>query len=67
MDFFEYRRDELFAENVEIAQIAEQVGTPFYLYSSASMKHQFEQLKNAFGSLDLCSSSKSIFKIFSIK
>lgn len=53
MDFFEYRRDELFAENVEIAQIAEQVGTPFYLYSSASMKHQFEQLKNAFGSLDL--------------
>lgn len=53
MNFFEYHDGELCAENVKVAKIAEQVGTPFYLYSSGSMKHQFNQLKNAFGSLDL--------------
>ena len=37
MDHFEYRDGDLFAENVDISEIAAQVGTPFYCYSSATI------------------------------
>lgn len=53
MNFFEYRQGEMFAEDVKIADVANEVGTPFYLYSSASLEHQFNQFKDAFGDLDI--------------
>ncbi len=53
MNFFEYRDGEMCAENVKVSDIANDVGTPFYLYSSASIGYQFSQLKNAFNNLDL--------------
>ena len=45
---FAYRNGELCAENVPISQIAEAVGTPFYLYSSASFTGQYRAFAAAF-------------------
>ena len=53
MNYFEYRDGEMFAENIKVCDIAKNVGTPFYLYSSASLEYQFNQFKEAFGDLDL--------------
>ena len=53
MCFFEYRDGEMHAENIKVSEIAEHVGTPFYLYSSASLAYQFNQFKEAFGDIDL--------------
>jgi len=53
MNFFEYRDGEMHAENIKVSEIAEHVGTPFYLYSSASLAYQFNQFKEAFGDIDL--------------
>ena len=53
MNFFEYRNGEMAAENVNVSEIAEKVGTPFYLYSSASLAYQYNQFKEAFSDLDI--------------
>jgi diaminopimelate decarboxylase len=53
MNYFEYCNDEMVVENIKVSEIAEQVGTPFYLYSSASLAYQYNQFKDAFGDLDL--------------
>lgn len=37
MDHFTYKNDRLYAENVAIAEIAEKIGTPFYVYSHATL------------------------------
>jgi len=44
---FCYRAGELFAENVPLARIAEAVGTPAYVYSSASFVAQYRALAAA--------------------
>ncbi len=53
MNFFEYRDGEMHVENIKVSMIADKVGTPFYLYSSASLEYQYNQFKDAFGDLDL--------------
>lgn len=47
-DFFPYRAGELYAEAVPVAQIAAQVGTPFYLYSTAGFTAQYRRFADAF-------------------
>ena len=37
MDHFTYKRGELYAEDVALSRIAEDVGTPFYCYSHATL------------------------------
>jgi diaminopimelate decarboxylase len=48
---FEYRDGELFAEGVAVASVAAAVGTPFYLYSSASFTAQYRALSDALAPL----------------
>ncbi len=36
MDQFSYRNGDLFAESVDVADITDQVGTPFYIYSKVT-------------------------------
>ncbi|MFQ5508032.1 MAG: diaminopimelate decarboxylase [Leptospirillia bacterium] len=48
MHHFDYKDGELFCEQVSVRQIAEQVGTPFYLYSKATLTHHFEVFDKAF-------------------
>ena len=47
-DFFPYRDGELHAEAVPVARIAEAVGTPFYLYSAASLSTSYRGFAEAF-------------------
>ncbi|MDH3694833.1 MAG: diaminopimelate decarboxylase [Gammaproteobacteria bacterium] len=48
MDHFEYHGDELFAEDVPLRTIAEQVGTPCYVYSRATLKRHWHAFDKAF-------------------
>lgn len=52
MDHFEYRADQLFCEDVSIADIAAAVGTPFYCYSTATLERHFNVLKEALSSVN---------------
>lgn len=61
MNHFTYRNDELYCEDVQVQSIAEQVGTPFYLYSHATLKRHFLIFNEAFEGLDrlVCYSAKA--------
>jgi diaminopimelate decarboxylase len=45
---FVYRNGELQAEEVPLARIAAQVGTPFYCYSSAALERRYRRFTTAF-------------------
>ena len=47
MDSFELRNGELYCEDVPIAEIAREVGTPVYVYSTATMCRHVAALKDA--------------------
>lgn len=51
MHHFQYRGDGLYGEEVPIARIAEEVGTPFYLYSHATMTRHFRVFDEAFAKI----------------
>ena len=48
MEPFTYYNDKLYAEEVAVAEIAEQVGTPFYVYSKAAIESQWKAYNEAF-------------------
>ena len=48
MHHFEYRGEDLYCEEVPIAALAEEVGTPFYLYSHATLTRHFRVFDEAF-------------------
>lgn len=48
MNHFDYKDGELFCEQVRIAEIARTVGTPFYLYSSATLDRHFKAFDSGF-------------------
>lgn len=49
MDYFDYQEDELFAEEVPVAKIAEQFGTPTYVYSRATLERHWRAFDEALG------------------
>jgi len=51
MHHFIYKDNELYCESVAVADIAKAVGTPFYLYSSATLTHHFNTFDKSFGDL----------------
>ena len=42
MNFFSYKNGELCAEEVSLAHLAQEVGTPFYCYSSATLERHYK-------------------------
>jgi diaminopimelate decarboxylase len=50
VSFFASRSGELFAEDVALARIAEQFGTPCYVYSRSALTAAFQDYERAFGS-----------------
>jgi diaminopimelate decarboxylase len=48
MQHFEYRDGRLYAEDVDLAAIAAEVGTPFYCYSTATLSRHFRVFLEAF-------------------
>lgn len=49
MDLFNYRHQELYAEDVAVAAIAERYGTPCYVYSRATLERHYRAFDSAFG------------------
>ena len=52
MDHFHYVNGQLHAENVSLADIAAEVGTPFYCYSTATLERHFTVFSQSFSGLD---------------
>ncbi len=52
MDHFLYRDGALFAEDVPVAEIAAAVGTPFYVYSTATLLRHFRAFDEALEGMD---------------
>ena len=48
MDFFQYKNNQLMAENLPVKQFAEQFGTPLYIYSKATLERHWHAFNNAF-------------------
>ncbi len=51
MDHFDYRDGELWCEGVALSAIAKAVGTPVYVYSSATLERHFNVFQDAFKGL----------------
>ena len=69
MDFFDYRDGVLHAEDVNIATLAGDIGTPFYCYSTATLKRHYEVFDKAFAGTDhmVCYSIKANSNLAVIK
>jgi diaminopimelate decarboxylase len=69
MDHFIYKNGELFAENVPVAKIAAEVGTPVYVYSRATLLTHYRRIAEAFAALDpvICYSIKSCGNVNLVK
>jgi diaminopimelate decarboxylase len=52
MDLFKYRNETLFCEELPVAQIAEKIGTPFYLYSKNTLLRHYQRLEAALADID---------------
>jgi len=61
MNGFEYRDGELHCEDVPITRLAEEFGTPLWVYSSAKLLHEFQEIRDAFADADpvICYSVKA--------
>lgn len=71
VNHFEYRRGALWAEDVSLSTIADELGTPTYVYSTATLTRHFKVLEQAFAGTShlLCYSVKAnsnlaILKLF---
>ena len=62
LDHFLYRDGVLYAEDVPVAEIAAAVGTPFYVYSTATLQRHFRLFDEALGFADhlVCFAMKSL-------
>ena len=74
MHHFHYKDEDLYCEEVPVAEIADAVGTPFYLYSHATLKQHFKAFSDAFGDIRhlICFSMKSnsnlaVLKLFALE
>ncbi|MDF1599235.1 diaminopimelate decarboxylase [Mesorhizobium sp. YIM 152430] len=52
MNHFEYRNGVLHAEDVSLLDIAAEVGTPFYCYSTATLERHYTVFADAFADMD---------------
>ncbi len=52
MDHFNYKNGRLFAEGVDVADIASQVGTPAYIYSKATFGDHLGKVQAAYAGID---------------
>ncbi len=52
MDHFNYKNGSLHAEDVALSDIAAEVGTPFYVYSTATLERHFRLFDDALSGMD---------------
>ena len=51
MDYFNYKGDELYAEELAVSEIAEQHGTPCFIYSRATLERHYKAYEDALAGL----------------
>jgi diaminopimelate decarboxylase len=51
MHHFKYINNELYCEEVPVSEVAQEVGTPFYLYSHATLQKHYRAFDNAFAGI----------------
>ncbi|MXN88897.1 diaminopimelate decarboxylase [Pasteurella canis] len=49
MDYFQYQAQQLMAENISVQEIANQFGTPLYIYSRATLERHWHAFDKALG------------------
>lgn len=66
---FTYQSKQLFCDGVDVAAIAAQIGTPFYLYSADALRANFQAYQTAFTQADvtICFAVKSCSNIAILK
>ena len=47
MDFFNYNNNQLFAEDIAVKELAEQYGTPCYIYSRKTFERHYRAFADA--------------------
>lgn len=52
MDYFQYQHGQLMAEQVSVSSIAEQYGTPTYVYSRATLERHWRAFDDAFSGFE---------------
>jgi diaminopimelate decarboxylase len=69
MDYFNYKEGNLFAEEVAVEKIADEVGTPVYIYSKATFLEHLRRIQQAYRELDaiVCYSVKACGNINILK
>ena len=64
MNFFQYKNNKLYAEDIPVQQLAEQFGTPLYVYSRATLERHWHAFDSAFGNRPhlICFAVKSCYR-----
>ncbi len=61
MHYFHYQNDELYCENVPVRRICDDLGTPVFIYSRATLERHFRIFQEPFSTVDhlICYSMKA--------
>jgi diaminopimelate decarboxylase len=69
MNYFNYKNDQLFAEDVDVSALAQRFGTPLYIYSARTLRRHFRVLSDAFKGTDnlICFAMKALSNLSVLK
>lgn len=69
MNYFNYKNHELYAEDVRVADLAQRLGTPLYIYSARTLRRHFRVMRDAFCDTDLliCFAMKALSNLSVLK
>ncbi|MFP4106043.1 MAG: diaminopimelate decarboxylase, partial [Phycisphaerae bacterium] len=69
MDYFSYKNQKLYCEDVPVEKIAEQVGTPIWIYSQKTLLEHYRKTAEAFAPADglICFSIKCLSNLSILK
>ncbi|HVN88511.1 MAG TPA: diaminopimelate decarboxylase [Candidatus Binataceae bacterium] len=69
MNYFNYKGQELFAEDVSVAELAKRLGTPLYIYSARTLRRHFRVMSEAFKGTDvlICFAMKALSNLSVLK
>jgi diaminopimelate decarboxylase len=69
MNYFNYRDNQLYAEDVPVAELAKRHGTPLYVYSARTLRRHFRVMDEAFTGTDhlICFAMKALSNLSILK
>ena len=69
MNYFDYKDNRLFAEEVAISDLAARFGTPLYVYSARTLRRHYRVMDEAFAGTDhlICYAMKALSNLSVLK